>query len=331
MKAMLSEAPGGPETLVLRDQPTPVPKPGELRIAVSRIGVNFPDTLIIEDRYQYRPERPFSPGAELSGVVEAVGGGVDGFSEGDRVIALPMWGAMAEKVCVRAAVCRKIPDDVSDDEAAALQMTYGTALYALEQRGDLKAGETLLVLGAAGGVGLAAVELGVVLGARVVAAASSAEKLAIARERGAADGVIYPMGPLDRAEQKAFASGLKNALGGGGADVALDAVGGGYTEPALRCMAWGGRFLIVGFPAGIAQIAANLPLLKSCDIRGVFWGAAVERDLEAHGRAMDHLLALCAERRIRPHVHATYPLEKAGAAIASLSGRGVVGKVIVST
>lgn len=330
MKAILSEAPGGPETLTLADIPAPEPAEGQLRVAVRAVGVNFPDVLIIEDRYQFKPKRPFSPGAELAGVVDAVGDGVTGFAVGDRVMALPQWGGMAEQVCARADSCHKIPDAVSFEHAAALQMTYGTALYGLVDRGDLREGDTLLVLGAAGGVGLASVELGRALGARVVAAVSSEKKLAAAREHGAAEGVIYPTGALDRDAQKELSAAFKGATGAEGADVILDTVGGDYTEPALRAIAWLGRFLVVGFPAGIARIPANLPLLKSCDVRGVFWGAAVERDKPAHHRAMDRLLGMLAEGRISPRIHAAYPLAEAGDAIAALSTRGVIGKVVVT-
>jgi NADPH2:quinone reductase len=330
MKAILSEAPGGPDTLVMRDRPVPEPAEGQVRIAVRAIGVNFPDLLIIEDRYQFRPERPFSPGGELAGVIEAVGPGVTDLAPGDRVMGMPLWGAMAEQVCIRADLCHRLPDAVGFDQAAALQITYGTALYGIEERGALRRGETLLVLGAAGGVGLAAVELGRALGARVIAAASSDEKLRTAMDRGAVDGVVYPRGPLDRAAQRTLADALRARLGPGGADVVFDTVGGDYAEPALRSTGWLGRYLVVGFPAGIPQFPGNLPLLKSCDIRGVFWGAAVERDKAAHHVAMDRLLRLLAEGAITPLIHARYPLERAGEAIAALSTRAVRGKVIVT-
>jgi NADPH2:quinone reductase len=241
-----------------------------------------------------------------------------------------MFGAMAEQVCVAAERCHAVPDDVSLEQAAGLQMTYGTALYGLVDRGDLKKGETLLVLGAAGGVGLAAVEIGRALGARVIAAASSQPKVDAAIEHGASAGVVYPAGPFDRAAQKALSDDFKAACGAGGADVVFDIVGGQFTEPALRAIAWLGRLMIVGFPAGIAKIPANLTLLKSCDIRGVFWGAAINRDMPAHHRAMDTLLGMLAAGRISPHIHASYPLESAGDAIAALSARSVLGKVIVT-
>jgi|TARA_B110000259_G_C14010997_1_gene399601 NADPH2:quinone reductase len=330
MKAILSDKPGGPDSLVLSELPTPKPAAGELRINVKSVGVNYPDLLIIEDKYQFKPQRPFSPGAEFAGVVDALGEGVTDFVEGDRVMALPYWGGMAEQVCVKADLCHMLPDAVSFEHAAALQMTYGTALYGLVERGNLKVGETLLVLGAAGGVGLAAVELGHALGARVFAAASNSEKVATAQAYGADAGVVYSAGPLDREAQKAFAGGLKAAIGANGADVVFDTVGGDYSEPALRSIAWLGRFLVVGFPAGIAKIPANLPLLKSCDVRGVFWGAAVQHDNAAHHRAMDKLLAMLADGKISPRIHKAYPLNEAGAAIASLSSREVQGKVIVT-
>ena len=330
MKAMLSENPGGPETLRLADVAVPEPGPGEVRVKMHAAGVNFPDVLIIEDRYQVKPPRPFAPGAEFSGVIDAVGEGVAGFAPGDRVMALPMFGAMAEKVCVAAERCHRLNDDVSFEQAAALQMTYGTALYGLDDRGNLAEGETLLVLGAAGGVGLAAVELGKALGARVVAAASSQAKVDIALAHGASAGVVYPPGALDREAQKVLADRFKAACGEDGADVIFDIVGGDYTEPALRAIAWLGRLMIVGFPAGIAKIPANLPLLKSCDIRGVFWGAAIRLDMTAHHAAMDRLLAMLGDGRISPRIHASYPLERAGEAIATLSSRAVVGKVIVT-
>jgi NADPH2:quinone reductase len=330
MKILLSEASGGPETLRLATQPDPLPGPGQVRIAVHTVGINFPDSLIIEDRYQIKPPRPFAPGAELAGTVDALGDGVQGFAMGDRVMAAPLWGGLAEKICVAAHLCQKLPDAVSFAEAACLQVTYGTSLYALEGRGGLQAGETVLVLGAASGVGLAAIELAKALGARVIAAASSGEKLATALAHGADAGMVYTRGPLDRDAQKLLNTQLRAVLGPDGADIVVDVVGGDYSEPALRCMAWGGRFLIVGFPAGIARIPTNLTLLKSCDIRGVFWGAAVERDPAEHARAMARLLQLCAEGVIRPRVHATYPLAEGALAIASLLGREVIGKVLVT-
>ena len=330
MRAVLSKAPGGPETLAVEEVTAPVPGKGEALVAVKAVGVNFPDTLIIEDRYQFRPERPFSPGGELAGVVEALGEGVRGVQAGDRVIAVPGWGGMRETLAVPAATLMKIPNGMDFATAAALTMTYGTSYYALKDRARLKSGETLLVLGAAGGVGVAAVELGKALGARVVAAVSSEDKAAFAREAGADDAVIYPRGPLDRDQQKALSGEFKRVLGGDGADVVYDAVGGAYCEPALRAMNWDGRYLVVGFPAGIPSPPLNLTLLKSVSIVGVFWGAAVMRDPAAHAANMADLFRLWGEGRIRPRISATFPLERAGEAIRALGERSAMGKIVVT-
>lgn len=330
MRAVLSREPGGPETLVVGEATdAPAPGPGEVQIAVRAAGVNFPDALIIADRYQFRPPRPFSPGAEVAGEVTAVGEGVSGFAPGQRVMAILISGGMAERVTLPAWRVHPIGEEIDFIEAAALQMTYGTALYGLKERGDLKAGESVLVLGAGGGVGLAAVELAVAYGARAVGAASDPAKLELAASRGAAAGVAYPrQAPADRASAKALSEAFKAELPDG-ADIVFDTVGGGYAEPALRTLAWGGRYLVVGFPAGIPSIPLNLTLLKSCDVRGVFWGAAIERDPEAHHRAMDELLALHARGAIRPAVADVLPLERAGEAIARLADRSVAGKIVV--
>ncbi|OGN42013.1 MAG: NADPH:quinone oxidoreductase [Caulobacterales bacterium RIFCSPHIGHO2_01_FULL_70_19] len=330
MRAILSTAPGGPETLRLETVADPAPGRGEALVAVKAVGVNFPDTLIIEDRYQFRPQRPFSPGGEIAGVVEALGEGAGGVAAGDRVIAVPGWGGMVEKLAVPAASLMKIPDDMDFATAAALTMTYGTSYYALKDRARLKPGETLLVLGAAGGVGVAAVELGKAMGARVVAAVSSEDKAEFARAAGADDAVIYPRGPLDRDQQKALSGELKRVLGGDGADVVYDAVGGAYCEPALRAMNWDGRYLVVGFPAGIPAPPLNLTLLKSISIVGVFWGAAVMRDPAAHAANMADLFRLWGEGRIRPRISRRYPLEHAGEAIRALGERSAMGKIVVT-
>ena len=330
MRAVLSKAVGGPETLVVEQIADPVPGRGEALVAVKAVGVNFPDTLIIEDRYQFKPERPFSPGGELAGVVEALGEGARGVAVGDRVIAGPGWGGMREKLTVPAATLMKIPDGMDFATAAGLTMTYGTSYYALKDRARLKAGETLLVLGAAGGVGVAAVELGKAMGARVVAAVSSEDKAAFAREAGADDVVIYPRGPLDRDQQKALAGDFKRVLGGDGADVVYDAVGGAWCEPAIRSMNWDGRYLVVGFPAGIPAPPLNLTLLKSTSIVGVFWGAAVMRDPAAHAANMADLFRLWGEGRIRPRITRRYPLEHAGEAIRALGDRSAMGKIVVT-
>jgi NADPH:quinone reductase len=329
MKALLSKQCGGPESLVLEDVPDPVPGAGQVRVAVRACGVNFPDLLMIQDLYQYKPPRPFSPGAEVSGVIDAVGEGVGHFRAGDRVMLSPARGGMAQKTVGLAGNCWKIPDGMPFDEAAALLMTYGTSQHALKDRAQLKSGETLLVLGAAGGVGLAAVELGKAMGARVVAAASSAEKLALAREHGADEGVVYPTGSLDKVQARAVTDRFKAACSPAGADVIYDAVGGDYTEAALRAIAWAGRHLVVGFPAGIPKLPLNLPLLKSCQIIGVFWGEFTTRYPEKHAANVAALMALYLEGRIKPAVTERFALAQGGEAIARLGTRQARGKVVV--
>ena len=330
MKALLSRAVGGPETLALADVPDPVAGKGELLVAVTACAINYPDVLIIEDKYQFKPERPFAPGGEVSGVVEAVGEGVTGWAVGDRLIALTTSGGLAEKVAVPAARAFRVPDGASMIEASALLLTYATSIHALLDRGHLKAGQTLLVLGAAGGVGLATVELGVAFGARVIAAVSTEEKAAAAREAGAHDVIVYPRAPFDKAQSKALADMFKEKVGPNGADVIYDPVGGDYAEPALRSIAWEGRYLVVGFPAGIPRLPLNLTLLKSCDVCGVFWGAFTMRDPKANQAHVERLFALWQDGSIRPRVTETYPLERAGDAIAKMAGRGAIGKLVVT-
>ncbi len=329
MKAVLSRAVGGPESLAMEDLPSPQAKPGWAVVSVKACGVNYPDVLIIEDKYQFKPPRPFAPGGEIAGVVKQVGEGVTHVKAGDRVLGNTGWGGMAQELGLEASRLIPIPGAMPFDEAAAFLMTYGTSYYALKDRGHLKSGETLLVLGAAGGVGLAAVELGAAMGARVIAAASSQEKVALAKSRGAQEGLVYPQGPFDRDAQKALADQFKQVCGPNGADVIYDGVGGDYAEAALRCAAWEGRFLVIGFPAGIPRIPLNLALLKSCDIVGVFWGAAVARDPSGHQRNVKELLELYAAGKIRPHVSERFPLERAGEAIAHLASRKAMGKVVV--
>ena len=330
MRAVLSKTVGGPDSLVVEEVLDPTPRAGEVIIEVKAVGVNFPDTLIIEDKYQFKPQRPFSPGGEVSGVVEAVGEGVKGVFKGDRVIAMPGWGGMVERLAVRADSLIKMPDGMSFEEGAALIMTYGTSYYALKDRAQLKAGEALLVLGAAGGVGAAAVELGKAMGAHVIAAASTNDKVQFALELGADNGLIYPSGPMDKAAQKELSGELKLASGRDGPDVVYDGVGGDYAEPALRSMDWNGRYLVVGFPAGIPSFPLNLTLLKSVSVVGVFWGAAAARDPEGHKANVADLMKFWAEGKIKPRVSRTFPLERAHEAIQALSDRTVMGKVVVT-
>jgi NADPH2:quinone reductase len=330
MKALLSKVVGGPESLVLSDVPSLTPSAGAAVVAVKAVGVNYPDVLIIEDKYQFKPSRPFAPGGEVAGVVKAIGAGVTNVNVGDRVLGSTIWGGMAEEVEIEAARLTVLPDGMPFDEAAAFIMTYGTSLYALKNRGHAKAGESLLVLGAAGGVGLAAVQLGTARGLRVIGAVSSAEKLELILSHGAESGFVYERGPFDKDGQKKLGEQFKKACGGNGADLIYDPVGGDYAEAALRAIAWEGRFLVVGFPSGIPKIPLNLALLKGCDIVGVFWGAAVARDPKGNEENVRQLLALYAEGKIKPHISARFPLERAAEAIAHLASRQAVGKVVVT-
>lgn len=327
MRALLSHEPGGPATLRLEEVPDPVPGAGELLVRVRACSINYPDVLIIEDKYQLRPPRPFAPGSEIAGEVEALGDGVEGWSVGDRLIAATGYGGLVEKVVIAAKSAIPLPPDRSFEEGSALLLTYATSIHALVDRGRLKDGQTLLVLGAAGGVGIAAVEIGKALGARVVAAASSEEKAAAARAAGADVAVVYPAGEIDR---KALAQIFKDAVGSAGADVIYDPVGGDYSEAALRSIAWEGRFLVVGFPAGIAKLPLNLTLLKSCDVCGVFWGAFAARDPKANAAHVQQLFRWWSEGKIAPKISATYPLHHAGEAIAALRDRTAIGKLVVT-
>ncbi|HEX8444950.1 MAG TPA: NADPH:quinone oxidoreductase family protein [Allosphingosinicella sp.] len=330
MRTLLSNAPGGPETLELTDLPDPAPGPGQLLVRVKACAINYPDVLIIEDKYQFKPPRPFAPGGEVAGVVEQVGLGVTGWSEGDRLIAMIGHGGLAEKVVVQAATALPLPPERSFEEGSALILTYATSIHALLDRGKLEAGQTLLVLGAAGGVGLAAVELGKAFGARVIGAVSSEEKAEAVRAAGADLVIVYPQGPFDKEASKALAVQFKEAVGGQGADVIYDPVGGDYAEPALRSIAWEGRYLVVGFPAGIPKLPLNLTLLKSCDVCGVFWGAFAARDPAANAAHIRTLFRLWHEGKIAPKVSRTWPLEQGGGAIAHMAARQAVGKLVVT-
>jgi NADPH2:quinone reductase len=330
MKALLSKSVGGPETLVLEDIASPEVKPGAALIQVKAVGVNYPDVLIIEDKYQFKPPRPFAPGGEVSGVVKAVGDGVTNVKVGDRVLGNTGWGGMAEEMLLDASRLIRIPDAMPFDQAAAFIMTYGTSYYALKNRGHAKAGQTLLVLGAAGGVGLAAVELGKSMGLRVIAACSSQEKVDLTLKHGADAGIVYGRGPFDKDGQKKLAEQFKEACGPSGAHLVYDAVGGDYAEAALRSLAWEGRFLVIGFPAGIPRIPLNLTLLKGCDIVGVFWGAAVARDPAGHQENVRELLELYGAGKIKPYVSETFPLARGAEAIVHLASRKAMGKVVIT-
>ena len=328
MKAVLSHEPGGPETLSIEEAPAPTAGPGKVVISVKAIGVNFPDSLIIQDLYQVKPPRPFAPGGELAGEVSEVGEGVTSLSVGDRVLAVPGHGAMVEAIEVDAKSCIPIPDDMPFDDAACLLLTYATSYYALKNRAQAKSGESLFVLGAAGGVGLAAVQLGKAMGMKVIAGCSNQEKVDLCLDHGAESGIVYPRQPLDRDQQKELSGQIK-AAGGGGVDVIYDAVGGDYSEPSVRAMNWEGRFLVIGFPAGIPKLPLNLTLLKNCQVVGVFWGASVVMDPAGHQENVSELFALYAEGKIKPYISSRYSLEQAGDAITELIERRAKGKIVI--
>jgi NADPH2:quinone reductase len=322
MKAILCTHFGPPEELELAEIPPPVAGPGEAVVRIAAAALNFFDTLIIAGKYQHKPPFPFSPAAEFAGVVETVAPDVTDIAPGDRVMGFMGWGAARERVAVPAQQLVKIPENLDFERAAGLTVTYGTTLYALRERAALKAGETLVVLGASGGTGLAAIELGKMLGARVIAGASSDEKLDFARAHGADATVNYAAEDLREALRK---------LGGAhGIDVVYDPVGGPYAEPALRSLAWLGRYLVVGFAAGeIPKIPLNLVLLKSCDVRGVAWGAWTRREPDAQRAIMADIVRWCADGRLSAHIHAVYPLTEIAAALAAISYRSVMGKIVL--
>ena len=331
MKAVLSKVTGGPETLVYEDVPALEAKPGSVVIAVKAVGINFPDVLMIEDKYQSKPLRPFAPGGEISGIVKSLGEGVTEVKVGDRVLAQIGNGGLAEEVVCPAGRLTKIPDAMPFDEAAAFILTYGTSYHALKDRGQIKAGETLLVLGAAGGVGLSAVELGKAMGAKVIAACSTQEKVDLAIKHGADSGVVYGRGPFDKDGQRSLGALFKEACGPDGADVIYDAVGGGYAEPALRSIAWEGRYLVIGFAAGdIPKIPLNLALLKGCDIVGVFWGNWTARNPGLFQDSIAELIAMYGQGKIKPYVSERFTLEHGADAIAHLGSRKAMGKVVVT-
>ena len=322
MKAVLCKTLGPAHDLVLDEVPRPVPKINELLLDVHAAGVNFPDTLIIEGKYQFKPPMPFSPGGEAAGVVAAVGDKAGSFKVGDRVMALTGWGAFAEQVAVPGYNVLPIPATMDFTTAAAFSMTYGTSMHALHQRAQLQPGETLLVLGASGGVGLAAVEIGKAMGARVIAAASNADKLAVAKAAGADELIDY--------SQASLKDEIKRLTDGQGVDVIFDPVGGELFDQAVRVLAWNGRLLVVGFASGnIPQMAANLVLLKGAAVMGVFWGAFAQRQPQENAANFQQLFAWHAEGKLKPLVSQTYPLAEAGAAIEALGQRRAVGKLVV--
>ncbi len=324
MKAVLCKQFGPPSDLVVEDVPSPEPGPTQLRIDVNSAGVNFPDLLMVQGLYQFKPPFPFSPGNEVAGVVSAVGERVEGFAVGDRVFATVPWGGFAEQVVAEALVTLKIPDGMSDDDAAAFLLTYATSKHALEDRAALKAGETLLVLGAAGGVGIAAIQIGKAMGAKVIAAASSEAKRAACLEAGADATIDYTTEDLK--------ARTKELTDGRGADVIYDPVGGPYAEPALRAIAWEGRYLVVGFAAGdIPKLPFNLVLLKGCQVVGVFWGSFAAREIERNRAHLEELIAWREAGRIAPVVSKTYALEDAHESLLALERREVIGKVVIRT
>jgi NADPH:quinone reductase len=324
MKAVLCKKLGPPEDLVVEDIPSLVPQAGQVVVAVKAAGVNFPDTLIIQGKYQFKPEPPFSPGGEVAGIVKVVGEGVTSVKVGDHVIAASTFGGFAEEMLCDADRLVAMPAGMAFEPASAFLLTYGTSYHALKDRANLLPGETMLVLGASGGVGLAAVQLGKAMGARVIAAASSDAKLEVCRQNGADEVINYASEDL-RARVKALTSGK-------GVDVVYDPVGGPYSEMALRDMAWNGRFLVVGFAAGdIPKVPLNLALLKGCAIVGVFWGAFTRNEPEKNRRNNEELLALYMQGKVKPHIHATYPLSRAGEALNEVLYKRVSGKIVLVT
>ena len=332
MKATLCTHYGPPEEMVVQDVPSPSPRKGQVVISVKACGVNFPDVLMIQDKYQFKPALPFSPGGEIAGIVKEAAEGVTAFKPGDRVIVSIGSGGFAEEAVADAARCVPMPANLDFDVASSFFVTYGTSYHALKDRAHIKPGESLVVLGAAGGVGLSAVELGHAMGARVIAAASNQEKVDLAKKHGADDGFVYPTGALSRDQQKALSEDIKRLTGGNGADVLYDPVGGDYAEPALRAMNWEGRYLVIGFAAGeIPRVPLNLTLLKGCDIVGVFWGASMARDPKTGLANLTEITKWIAEGKLKPHVSERIPLARAGEAIRLLMDRKAQGKVVVVT
>ncbi len=330
MKALLCNAVGSIDEAAVSDVPEPTLRMREALVRIHACALNFPDILMLQGKYQRKPPLPFSPGCEFSGIVESIGADVTEFKPGDRVCGMVGYGALAEKLAVSADNLALLPQPVDMDEAAALLFTYGTSLYALRHRAALAAGNSLLVLGAGGGVGVAAVELGKVLGARVVAAASSESKLDLARSKGADLTVRYPLDMRDKKHQKEFADQLKEAAGASGFDVICDPIGGDYADPALRSIGWEGRYVVVGFAAGaIPRIPLNLALLKGCQIVGAAWGTAATRSPRLKLQIHQELIDMLAQGRIRPHIHCKLEFARAKDGLKMLAGRQAVGKILV--
>jgi NADPH2:quinone reductase len=331
MKAALCTHYGPPEEMEVRDVPSPQPGKNQVLISVKACGVNFPDVLMIQDKYQFKPALPFSPGGEVAGVVKSVGEGVSNVKVGDRVCVSTGSGGMAEEVLGDARRVMKVPDGVGFDVASSFMVTYGTSWHALKDRADLKPGENLVVLGAAGGVGTSAIEIGKAMGARVIAGASTQEKVDLAKKLGADDGFVYPPVPLSRDQQKQLSEDIKRLTNGQGADVLYDPVGDDYAEPALRAMNWNGRYLVIGFAAGnIPKVPLNLTLLKGCQVVGVFWGAMAARDPQHAKDSMQTLLDMVAAGKLKPYVSEHFKLEDSGKAIRLLMDRKAKGKVVVT-
>ena len=323
MRAMMSESPGGPESLKLMELPSKPLGKGQVRINVKAAGVNFPDTLIIADKYQFKPPRPFAPGHEVAGAVTEVAGDVKEYKVGDRVIAAIGHGGYATEVVADQGQLLPMPSNMSYEDGAAFTMTYGTSYYALKQRSSYQPGETLLVTGASGGVGLTAVELGALLGLKVIAAVGSDEKMEICRKYGATMFVNY--------SKEKMRDKVKELTGGNGADIIYDAVGGDALDESVRCINWYGRLLVVGFAAGrIPQLPANLALLKSCDVRGIFYGAWRAREPKEARRNFDDMLWWYAQGKLKPHVSMRFPLEKSAEAMNALLSRKATGKVVLT-
>ena len=331
MKALQCVELGGPDKLEINEVDSPSAIPGHVVIDVKSGSINFPDVLMIQGLYQFRPPLPFTPGGESAGIISEVGEDVTKFKVGDKVFAMTGTGAFAEKILAHEASCTLIPDSMDYDSAAALSMTYGTSLYALKQRANIQPGETLLVLGASGGVGIAAIELGKAMGAKVIAAASTQDKVDMCMAHGADEGFIYPSGNLDRDQQKELSNKIKELTGGVGANVVYDPVGDSYSEPCLRATAWEGRYLVIGFAAGeIPKIPLNITLLKGCQVVGVFWGAWVGMCPDENNKNFAELFKLHAEGKINPEVSQKYSLEKSADAFLHLANRKAKGKVIIN-